>query len=41
MARAGEEFETEFPEASPGKPMRLGDNLKEIEPKEKAKGAKG
>lgn len=29
---AGEEFETEFPKAPDGKPMRLGDNLREVEP---------
>ena len=29
---AVDEFETEFPKAPDGKPMRLGDNLREVEP---------
>jgi hypothetical protein len=30
MVKAGEEFDTEFPKAPDGKPMRLGDTLREI-----------
>lgn len=37
---AGEEFETEFPKAPDGKPMRLGDNLHEVEPVAPAKPVK-
>lgn len=31
LVKAGEEFDTEFPKTPDGKPMRLGDNLREIE----------
>lgn len=30
MARAGEEFDTDFPLAPDGKPMRLGENMREV-----------
>ena len=32
MAKAGEEFETEFPKGPEGKPMRLSETLREIKP---------
>ena len=32
MVRAGEEFDTEFPKAADGKPMRLGNTLREVKP---------
>ena len=30
LVKAGEEFETEFPKGPEGKPMRLGETLREI-----------
>lgn len=37
LVEAGEEFETEFPKAPDGKPMRLSDTLHELDaPAEKA-----
>ena len=38
MAKAGEEFETEFPLAPDGKPMRLGETMREVKTEPEAKG---
>lgn len=40
LVKAGQEFETDFPVAPGGKPMRLGANLKELAPETKGKGRK-
>lgn len=35
LVKAGDEFETTFPNGATGKPMVLGDNLTEVKAKEK------